>query len=105
MPAIDSNFIDAFFRTEDFAVAATYHPVGGGAAPINVLPANEDESSQLIGTTRIDGRDIIVIAKESDIIGNWNNARINVNSINYYIKEYESDGNGFVLLRISKDSK
>jgi hypothetical protein len=104
MPAIDTTFRDAFFNTDDFAVSSTYTPVGGAAASIKLIFYNEYESAQLIGNTDSDARDTYALTNESNITGTWINAKLNINSTDYYIKGKEPDGEGFVLLRLSKNS-
>lgn len=86
--------LSAFFRTGDFATAATWN-----SATVNVIfDANYAEP---LGNL-VEGSAPIAIGRAADFVGVAHGQAITINAIAYTIRGVEPDGTGLVLLRLEK---
>ena len=92
----DEDF-DQFFATTEHAIAASYTPSGLSERSINVLFQNEYFEIDS-GTVGVEGRQSLLVAKASDIVGTGHGDKFTISSQKYNVVTVRPDGTGMVEL-------
>ena len=97
--------MDAFFNTDDFAVAATYNPkgTGGGAATVHVI-FDRDYIEANVGSAGIEGDQPLALGKAADFpnVKQGDSLYHPDLGINYEIVNPRPDGTGMILLQLKE---
>lgn len=94
--AFDEN-IDAFFDTDDFAVAATYTPSGGSASTVNGI-FDDEYFDEVGGSVGIEGSQPRFMCNLEDVSAVSQGDALSVGGITYQIVNVQKDGTGVVIL-------
>jgi len=89
--------IDAFFDTNDFAVAATYTPDGGLPSTVNGI-FDDEYFDEVGGSVGIEGSQPRFTCKAEDIIDVEQGDSLSVSGKTYQIVNVQKDGTGIVIL-------
>lgn len=89
--------IDAFFDTDDFAVAATYTPSGGSASTVNGI-FDDEYFDEVGGPVGIEGSQPKFMCKLEDVSAVSQGDALSVGGITYQIVNVQKDGTGIVVL-------
>lgn len=89
--------IDAFFNTDDFAVAATYTPDGGSPSTVNGI-FDDEYFDEVGGSVGIEGSQPRFTCKLADVAAVEQGDALTVSGVSYLIVNVQKDGTGIVIL-------
>lgn len=92
-----------FFEADDFAVAATYTPVGGASSTVNGIFDNEFFEADAGGFVAVATQQPRFVCKTSDVASAAEGDALIVNAVNYTIRIVQPDGTGTTTLVLEED--
>ena len=89
--------INAFFDTDDFAVAATFTPDGGSPSTVNGI-FDDEYFDEVGGSVGIEGSQPRFTCKLDDLAAVEQGDALTVSGVAYEIVNVQKDGTGIVVL-------
>lgn len=87
-----------FFSVDDFGVAATYTPSGGGAVTVNGIFDHEYFAADAGGSVVVAIEQPRFLCRTADVASAAEGDALTVNATNYTVKVVEDDGTGITNL-------
>ena len=97
-----SSFADDVPDTDAFAQEASWTH-GGAPATINVILDTEYSAPEGVGITGVSDAAPVALCKASDVTGAARGDTLLVDGVTYYVTEAMPNGDGFTVLRLSRE--